>query len=155
MAAEKSKRSSIGDFFTKLFRPRSASLGKDGIRKPESVRKKPKSMSKSASFDDSFGIEATDRLTHFQKPKPPPNRRRPRGLPSLQQSQQHEVEAIKEEVQVKFKISLDSSPGSIPDVLASIMGIAVGLGSKQIVKKNSQGMAKRGVSNQFENLKDV
>jgi len=95
MAEEKQpRRSSLGNFLCKLFRQRSASLGKEEkINKTESIRKKSK-LSKSSSCDDTFGIEATDRLTHFQKPKPPQNRRRPRGLPS----QKSEVEAILEEV---------------------------------------------------------
>jgi hypothetical protein len=32
---------------------------------------------------DEFGIDETERLTHFQKPKPPANRRRPRGAPQV------------------------------------------------------------------------
>lgn len=75
------KKHSFGRFIDRLFRGRSYSLpsAPPGSSNAKDAKKKKK-LSKSASEDVAeadFGIVETERLQHFQKPKPPANRRRP------------------------------------------------------------------------------
>jgi hypothetical protein len=91
MTEKPNKRHSIGKFIDRIFRGRSSSLpassleGTKRSEKEKDAKKKKNKKDKSKSIiceSDEFGIKETERLTHFQKPKPPPNRRRPRGIPA-------------------------------------------------------------------------
>ena len=91
MTEKVNKRHSLGKIFDRIFRGRSNSLPAstaDGLRKPDKdgKRKKSKKENNKNVVDDEFGIEETERLKHFQKPKPPSQRRRPRGLPPAKNS---------------------------------------------------------------------
>ena len=106
MTEKPNKRHSIGKFIDRIFRGRSNSLPassaevtkKTEKEKDSKKKKSKKEKSKSLiSESDEFGIKETERLTHFQKPKPPPNRRRPRGVPASAPTSRSVVVPIREE----------------------------------------------------------
>ena len=90
MTEKVNKRHSLGKIFDRIFRGRSNSLpasSADGLRKQDKDGKRKKSKKEiNKNVVDEFGIEETERLKHFQKPKPPSQRRRPRGLPAAKNS---------------------------------------------------------------------
>jgi hypothetical protein len=74
------------------------------------AKKKKHKFEKSKSFVDEFGIGETERLTHFQKPRPPANRRRPAGVPQPSSTSPKRVEAIKEEEDEVFPLPELAAP---------------------------------------------
>jgi len=97
------RHSGLGKFFDRIFRGRSNSLPSsssssvDAVRKGDAAKKKKnkKDNKTAAPSENDFGVVETERLTHFQKPKPPANRRRPRGVPASTSSLR--VATIREE----------------------------------------------------------
>ena len=97
------RHSGLGKIFDRIFRGRSNSLPStssssvDAVRKGEAAKKKKNKKDKNTVVpaENDFGVVETERLTHFQKPKPPANRRRPRGVPSSTSSLR--VTTIREE----------------------------------------------------------
>ena len=76
------KRHGIGKFIDRIFRSRSYSLptNPSGSGAKDAKKKRKRSSTRGESVDnadDVFGIVETERLQHFQKPRPPANRRRP------------------------------------------------------------------------------
>ena len=76
------KRHGIGKFIDRIFRSRSYSLptNPSGSGAKDAKKKRKRSSTRGESIDnadDVFGIVETERLQHFQKPRPPANRRRP------------------------------------------------------------------------------
>ncbi len=97
------RHSGLGKLFDRIFRGRSNSLPSsssssvDAVRKGDAAKKKKskKDSKTAAPSENDFGVVETERLTHFQKPKPPANRRRPRGVPASTSSLR--VATIREE----------------------------------------------------------
>ena len=100
------RRRSIGKFIDRIFRGRSQSIPESAAeevkKETKGKKKKKQKFDRSASeasseVDEVFGIGETERLTHFQKPKPPLNRRWPRGVPQTSSTSPPKVEPIPEE----------------------------------------------------------
>ena len=68
----KGQKGSIGNILKGIFKM------KDSKDKKESPRRQKSETAKSAAAEVDFGIETTEVLTNYRKPKGPENRRRPR-----------------------------------------------------------------------------
>ena len=94
-------KSGWGSFFKSLFsRPEKSSSNKRESKKKKSAKskKEPSSVTQDKSSPVDIPIEETETLKHFQKPRPPTNRRRPKSSAKLLKSNSFEVssEAEKE-----------------------------------------------------------
>ena len=70
----KGQKGSIGHILKGIFKMKESKDKKEGKVSPKRQKSEP---GKSAAEVD-FGIETTEVLTHYKRPKPPQNRRRPR-----------------------------------------------------------------------------
>ena len=73
------RQSTLSGFFRSIFHRSNSKVGGEKKAKKDKVQTGNKSAAATSGPVD-FGIEDTTKLTHFQRAKPPPNRRRPAAM---------------------------------------------------------------------------